>query len=778
MEDFFHKKEFILNFLKKSTNTRTKEEIKTASKYLSENYQYFIKLKEANESEKKIEKIVKYAKLEIFLEDETIIKYGEFGDKFYIILQGSVSIYKPIYIEKQLTPIEFSDLLIKIRDEEKDAIKYERLIEKNNHLHFKVKDIEKLEGTLPNYLFNKTKIYLEEFENFGEYGEGFSFGEMALRRKSTRNATIKAVRKCYLMTLDKRDYNNAIRELEEKKLSQDVDIFVASYPIFNILSKPKILDILSNFSKKIIYRGEYLYKQNDEADTVYFLNNGTINLSFNISFPWLNEYLYYFNNIDGNILFYIFYKKPTKYSELFDILKKAHNDMNKVFYMNNYMKIEENTKKWEESNEKVNEDNLLGVKFEEEKLNNENKLFCVNLKNVKPNEMIGIFEPIESKKRFFSAKCVTEHAELSCIRIFDLMKIISTLKEDEIYDITNYIFKKKFNLKKQLMSALKFLEKDILTSFNNKYEFLIGDENNIKNEDDKSRIISVIRMKGFKSKIQELLDKDLVIPYSPPLLKKTNGKRGYWNKNIQKFFFKRNKKDLVTLKKIYNTSFSNPHIVKLKNKRELSKDSIYKTSNNFYSSNNNILFSSPRNTIKKNISFSSFINNKNNSFYEKNNYLYNSYLSSTKTKNSKDKNKLFLKIPIINNFKLGNKNLTVNKILSAYNSPIREVSSNYSESAEDNKKKPISKSIFEIKNSIKKESKIIKLNKTNFNIKTDINESNKDNKKAIKIDRELMYYNKMKNNSRDIIFSKKFNKIFNYELRKIKPFHYKIFYNK
>ena len=53
MEDYFHKKEYILNFLKKPTKTRTKEEIKTASKYLSEQYQYFIKLKEANESEKK-----------------------------------------------------------------------------------------------------------------------------------------------------------------------------------------------------------------------------------------------------------------------------------------------------------------------------------------------------------------------------------------------------------------------------------------------------------------------------------------------------------------------------------------------------------------------------------------------------------------------------------------------------------------------------------------------------------------------------------------------------
>ena len=123
--------------------------------------------------------------------------------------------------------------------------------------------------------------------------------------------------------------------------------------------------------------------------------------------------------------------------------------------------------------------------------------------------------------------------------------------------------------------------------------------------------------------------------------------------------------------------------------------------------------------------------------------------------------------------------MSVNKLLSAYTSHIREVSSNYSESTQDNKKKPISKSIFKIKNSINKESKIVKLNKQIFFIKTDTNESNnKDNNNEKKIDGEFMYYNKIKNNPKDLILSKKFNKMFNYELRKIKPFHYKIFYNK
>ena len=123
--------EDILNFLSKNPNKRTEEEIRIVSKYFSEHYQYFIKLKSNKDfGFQRIEKITKYAKLETFLPDENIIKYGELGDKFYILLEGSVALYKPVYYENYLTPIEFSDLLIKIRDEESDIFKYERLIEK------------------------------------------------------------------------------------------------------------------------------------------------------------------------------------------------------------------------------------------------------------------------------------------------------------------------------------------------------------------------------------------------------------------------------------------------------------------------------------------------------------------------------------------------------------------------------------------------------------------------------------------------------------------------
>ena len=539
----FNIKENILNFLSKNPHKRTDEEIRRVSKYFSEHYQYFIKLKSNKDfGFQRIEKITKYAKLETRLQDEIIINYGELGDKFYILLEGSVALYKPVYYEEYLTPIEFSDLLIKIRDVDLDLLKYERLIEKNNHLPFRVQEIEKMEGMKPNYMFFKVKMFLEKMEKIGEFGEGFSFGEMALIRKTTRNATIKTIQKSYLLTIEKRDYNNAIKELQEKKLSKEIEKFIASYPIFKMLYRDKILELMHNFQKKIIYKGDYLFRQNDDSDIIYFLNNGTINLNFNISFSWLNEYLLYINNYTGNILFYLIDRKPKKYSDLVDIFEIAKKEMDNIHYLNKVnnedIKVRENIgyERWEECNEKINEGNLIGIKAEEEKLNSSKKLFYVNLKNIIPFEMIGLEDSIESRKRTYSAQCISEHAELDYIKIIDFIKILCSLKDKDVYDLLNYILKRKDLLKILLINKIKYLEKNILFSLNNKYDNLKGDEKNIRKEEDKSRIISAIKMKGFKTRIQELLDKDLLLP--------SNSKISIND------MIKRKKIDIIQLKKI------------------------------------------------------------------------------------------------------------------------------------------------------------------------------------------------------------------------------------
>ena len=43
------------------------------------------------------------------------MKYGENGDKFYIILKGKVALYKPIYNRKEMTLKDYSTLIYNIK---------------------------------------------------------------------------------------------------------------------------------------------------------------------------------------------------------------------------------------------------------------------------------------------------------------------------------------------------------------------------------------------------------------------------------------------------------------------------------------------------------------------------------------------------------------------------------------------------------------------------------------------------------------------------------------
>ena len=796
-------KEFLLSILAKNPEDRTKDEIKKAAIFLSEHYQYFIKLKSNKDfGFQKIEKITKFVKLETHNQKEIIIKLGELGDKFYILLEGSVAVYKPVYKERNLTPIEFSNMLVKIRDVDLDKSKYERLIEKNSHLKCRIKDIEKM-TIKPNYMFYKVKIFWEELERIGEFKEGFSFGEMALIKKTSRNATIKTTSKSIFLTIEKKDYNKAIRELRERKISNDMEKFTNSYPIFKMLYREKILEILNNFTKITLYKSDSLFQQNDDSENVYFLNNGTINLSFNISFSWLNDYLKYFHNYSGNLLFYLINRKPKKFSELVDIFDAARKDMRQLDYLSHDNEEINEFFKWQKCNEKINEGNLIGIKYEEDKLNNSNNVYSINLKNVFSYDMIGLEDSLECKRRLFTAKCISDHAELNCIKVFDLLKILCNLEEDSLYDFLSYTLKRKDILKNQVINKIKLLEKQILFSLSNKYDILKGDSNNLKKEEDKNRIISVIKMKGFKSKIQDILDKDLLLPTPSQLTKIPKKVRmKYIYNSTEKDLMNKYKKDLHTLKKIYKLSSSNPHILKYKNKKELSKKDVIKVLSNSYTNikSNNYTslnkrkkygFEKDSSLILKN-NFFNKSNNNNCQISQKNNFI-KVYLPSTPSTNrdnrdnignkdnidnSKDKDKiLYTKIlpkPNVTSSSIKLKKIALtNRILSTYTSPLKDLSSTFVDSADDNKK--LLKSILDSKNKLNyKMPKLIKNNNTRILNYSRDNEKDNKNKKEC----EIIFYDKIRNQTKGFILDNKFNKQFAQELSKFKPCHYQTFYNK
>jgi len=654
-------KERVIELLSKESSSRTNMEIKELGLYLSHNYDFFKKIKE-EDGISKLEKIINICHLKKYINDDIIINYEEKKNKVFILLEGNLGLYKPIFIEKMMTPRDFLEILYYIENKQNNHSKYTRIKEKNKENSINISLYEKLNNN-EGIMNQKIYFFLEDYEKIDKINVGQIFGANINENKNNgydiSNYTIKSDEESTLIFFDIDEYRKISKKYEEIKFKKDIEKFKNEFPFYKFFSDDKIIDILKKLSTRTLFKDEYLYKQNDKANYIFFVIKGKFNMYSSISFNWLIDYLDYIKDSKTNIIFHLIKKMPKNKDEYKTLIEELQNKVTRSPMTKQKISFSEKI------NEKENEKCIFGIKNQEESLNDSKTLFKLNIKNIKEGDMVGIEDSMELKNRYCSVKCVSDIAEVKFISIYDLIKVIKIYHTENNY-MNNYLLefisKIKFMLYQQIIKDLQHLENKLTFEFDNKYNDLIKSNTEVKSRKEENLSIAAIKVKGFKYDIKEVFDKN--IPIFPD----------YKKSNSQNYFLKN---QLILKGLIGSQKKKNKRIMKFK--QQNSKQILFLNDRNIISNNiinneriNRALSNTERSDRNLAYKYSSCDNKSSKKFDISLSTNFSNYTNNTKIYNEKRKGKF--------KFKLSSNNIIKNKTIQNYltsSESVKELKKNY-----------------------------------------------------------------------------------------------------
>ena len=629
-----------IKVLKKSKLSRTRREIKILGDYLSKNFEFFKRVKRQTNSVQ-YEKTLICLKYEEYFPNTPIIYYGDEGDKFYILLDGKISMYKPTCYQQEMTLRKFVIYLKECDIKDPTGNMRGRVIEKNSFLNFSFLKLLKEPIELIDNII-KYNLYLEKFEKFMEASEGFSFGESSIIHKTKRNATIITNTLCRLIMIEKNDFNKIIKDLEQKRLEEELREFKNKFNIFKYWSSYATTKLLQAMTNIKLFRDDYVYKQNEESEFIYFNIKGNYEIYSLIGYAWKKQFIEYIANCSSNLFIKI------------DPFRAIDFDTKNV-------KIYDEAKKLSPISPMKSKDFIAGkykmgdlemgnfasiINKNEEHLADPYNLFKVNMRNFNGNDIIGFEEAVEFKKRYTFVKVKSDFAILKKIKIEDFFNILNLEFQNEknIKLLVNYLCEKKQMIIQQIALNIKHHTKNkSIIDFISEYQKLF-----CKNTHKKPPRNIITKLKyiepnkeNMKNSIEEMINRKLANKKNLNVFNKSFGltKSGFevkekdlsydnkktfsnlrtFSPNLSKNYLSSSNSKVLLLKDpINNPSFFNNNILKatdndtknITSSKDLSinKDEInHKAKNSFVldEEKNNILTKSSSFTkLKKNLKFS------------------------------------------------------------------------------------------------------------------------------------------------------------------------------
>lgn len=272
-----------LKILSKSSSCRSVHDLFVIKKAF-ENIPFFKELEQTS-GEAIVQQCFKKMTLETFDKNQSIIKQGEVGKKFYIIIKGQVKVF--VFTQAY-----------------QDRIALQKESNSVNGTPSKQHPAPKQKKAAPHPVL--PEFQLEDLQEVNHQRAGSSFGQLALINDRPRMATVCSVEECHLAVLNKEDFKSIIQQAEEKKLKEDID-FISNIVCFSQLKKRSLQLILCSLKQNFYNFRELVYKEGEKATNIYVVKSGEFKIVQTIAANQLCE--------QDNVL--AGYKKDTQFQQYF-----------------------------------------------------------------------------------------------------------------------------------------------------------------------------------------------------------------------------------------------------------------------------------------------------------------------------------------------------------------------------------------------------------------------------------------------------------------------------
>ena len=449
----------IITLLQIDKDMKTSNDIKDLKDYLTSHYDYFRNL--FRQSEERFLKLIPLLRYESFKANERIMNFGDEGDKCYILLKGTVGIYKPFPVTKSMTLRKYVD---------ERLLNYNSKIDKNQ-LYLIDFDYNKI----PKYSL-PLDIVLEEERELAKGKDGISFGEMALIKNEPRNATIIALENCSLISIEKSDYNKIIKDLEEQRIIKELSTFKGKYPIFKFWPSGKCFPLISGLITQELMKDEYVYKQNEFPDYIYLMKEGIFEISCYYNFDTYERFIEYIHDTTYSLIPYIdniIEWKEDKISKRVDLaFQKNLSPFIVDLDLEDKVTLSHKEQQISNSNREDIAKNLEG------ELNKNKKLvFITKIRNLYSPDIFGFVEALELKQRLTTVKCISQRGVVLKFPSREFLQLLPTDKRNNFILQQRIFEEKKYliaQLKNNAMAKLNFVKINIDKNLYIKKDFFIN----------------------------------------------------------------------------------------------------------------------------------------------------------------------------------------------------------------------------------------------------------------------------------------------------------------